>query len=89
MLERFDLFMNNYQNMYYNRPLYNTGDRQFLFPFLTGALVGGAAIGLTRPRPIINADMDQDLCHHIIVQVRLILTIHMEVIYQDLMVIKN
>ena len=52
MVERFDLFMNNYQNMYYNRPMNNTGDRQFLFPFLTGALVGGAAIGLTRPRPI-------------------------------------
>ena len=28
---------------------------RFIFPFLTGALVGGAAIGLTRPRPIINA----------------------------------
>ena len=55
MLERFDLFMNNYQNMYYSRPMNNTGDRQFIFTFLTGALVGGAAIGLTRPRPIINA----------------------------------
>ena len=30
------------------------GDRQFFFPFLTGALVGGAAVGLTRPRPIYN-----------------------------------
>ncbi len=29
-------------------------DRQFFFPFLTGALVGGAAVGLTRPRPIYN-----------------------------------
>ena len=39
----------NYQNY---RPNPN-GDR-FIFPFLTGALVGGAAIGLTRPRPIYN-----------------------------------
>lgn len=30
------------------------GDRIFFFPFLTGALVGGAAVGLTRPRPIYN-----------------------------------
>ena len=30
------------------------GDRFFAFPFLTGALIGGAAIGLTRPRPIYN-----------------------------------
>lgn len=33
---------------------YNNGDRFFFFPFLTGALVGGAAVGLTRPRPIYN-----------------------------------
>ncbi len=39
-----------YQNVYYNQ----RGDRQFFFPFLTGALVGGAAVGLTRPRPIYN-----------------------------------
>ena len=32
---------------------YNNGDR-FLFPFLTGAVIGGAAVGLTRPRPIYN-----------------------------------
>jgi len=38
-----------------NRPVYNqSGDRQFLFPFLGGALIGGAAVGLTRPRPIYN-----------------------------------
>lgn len=39
-----------------NNPyLYNEyGDRQFLFPFLVGAVTGGAAIGLTRPRPIYN-----------------------------------
>ena len=30
------------------------GDRQFLLPFLGGALIGGAAVGLTRPRPIYN-----------------------------------
>lgn len=30
------------------------GDRQFLFPFLVGALTGGAAVGITRPRPIYN-----------------------------------
>lgn len=36
----------NYNNM--------NGDRQFVFPFLVGALTGGAAIGLTRPRPIYN-----------------------------------
>ena len=48
----------NYQNMY-NNPYYRAfgvqgGERQFFFPFLTGALVGGAAVGLTRPRPIYN-----------------------------------
>lgn len=43
----------NYQNMYNFRPMRPNGDR-FIFPFLTGALVGGAAIGLTRPRPIYN-----------------------------------
>lgn len=36
---------------------YNYGnDRQFVFPFLVGALTGGAAIGLTRPRPIFNVN---------------------------------
>ena len=36
-----------YQNYYYP-----AGDRFFpAIPFLTGALVGGAAVGLTRPRP--------------------------------------
>lgn len=37
----------NYQTM----PL--GGDR-FIFPFLLGGLAGGAAVGLTRPRPIYN-----------------------------------
>lgn len=27
---------------------------RFVFPFLIGALTGGAAVGLTRPRPIYN-----------------------------------
>ena len=41
--------------MYQNYNVKNrNGDRQFFFPFLTGALVGGAAVGLTRPRPIYN-----------------------------------
>ena len=30
-------------------------DRQFIVPFLLGGLAGGAAVGLTRPRPIVNA----------------------------------
>ena len=38
--------------MYSNRIYYNNGDRQFLVPFLLGGLAGGAAIGLTRPRPV-------------------------------------
>jgi len=33
---------------------YQTGDRQLFIPFLTGAVIGGAAVGLTRPRPIYN-----------------------------------
>lgn len=42
--------------MYYNNRVYpgNYGERQFLFPFLLGGLAGGAAVGLTRPRPIYN-----------------------------------
>lgn len=39
-----------YNTMYHS---VNNNDR-FVFPFLTGALVGGAAVGLTRPRPIYN-----------------------------------
>ena len=48
--------MNSYNYYQYVPPKnnYNTQDRQFFFPFLTGALVGGAAVGLTRPRPIYN-----------------------------------
>ena len=33
---------------------YNNNDNCFLFPFLVGAVTGGAAIGLTRPRPIVS-----------------------------------
>lgn len=39
----------NYPKYPYNNP---NEDRQFLFPFLVGAVTGGAAIGLTRPRPV-------------------------------------
>lgn len=48
--------MVNYQHQVPNQPIYlnQNGDRQFLFPFLGGALIGGAAVGLTRPRPIYN-----------------------------------
>lgn len=35
-------------------PYRNYNDRGFFFPFLLGGLAGGAAIGLTRPRPIYN-----------------------------------
>ena len=40
-----------YPNNYKLEPLNN--DR-FVLPFLGGALIGGAAVGLTRPRPIYN-----------------------------------
>ena len=39
-----------YPYSYYNV----SGDRQFICPFLVGAVTGGAAVGLTRPRPIYN-----------------------------------
>lgn len=50
------IFMVNYPGRIPNNPVFlnRAGDRQFLFPFLTGALVGGAAVGVTRPRPIYN-----------------------------------
>lgn len=46
-------------NYYNKKPIYpvylsRNGER-FLVPFLLGGLAGGAAVGLTRPRPIINA----------------------------------
>ncbi len=34
---------------------YQNNDRYFVVPFLVGAVAGGAAVGLTRPRPIVNA----------------------------------
>lgn len=37
-----------YQNYYQNT------NRGFVVPFLLGGLAGGAAVGLTRPRPIYN-----------------------------------
>ncbi len=40
--------------MYYTNMPYQNGDRQFIVPFLLGGLAGGAAVGLTRPRPIYN-----------------------------------
>ncbi len=46
--------MNYSGNMKYPNYMQNQGDRQFLVPFLGGALIGGAAVGLTRPRPIYN-----------------------------------
>lgn len=36
----------------------NNGNR-FIVPFLLGGLAGGAAIGLTRPRPIYNVAPQQ------------------------------
>lgn len=41
------MYPRNYQYVNYN------GDR-FIVPFLLGGLAGGAAVGLTRPRPIYN-----------------------------------
>lgn len=34
-------------------PIYYTEDRFFAVPFLVGALAGSAAVGFTRPRPIV------------------------------------
>ncbi len=42
------IYPNNYKVNYLNN------DNRFLVPFLGGALIGGAAVGLTRPRPIYN-----------------------------------
>ena len=33
---------------------YQNQNRGFVVPFLLGGLAGGAAVGLTRPRPIYN-----------------------------------
>lgn len=39
--------------MYYNQIPYMVNNRGFVVPFILGGLVGGAAVGATRPRPII------------------------------------
>lgn len=36
------------------RPMGNPNQDRFIVPFLLGGLAGGAAVGLTRPRPIYN-----------------------------------
>ena len=43
--------------MYPNKKIYpnSFNERGFIFPFLLGGLAGGTAVGLTRPRPIVNA----------------------------------
>ncbi len=41
-------------NPYQRKVLVNREGDRFLFPFLIGALTGGAAVGITRPRPIYN-----------------------------------
>lgn len=46
--------------MYYG---YYQGDRQFFIPFLLGGLAGGAAVGLSRPRPIYNVAPQQGMPH--------------------------
>lgn len=48
--------MVNYPNNNYKVEYLNNDERFFPFvvPFLGGALVGSAAVGLTRPRPIYN-----------------------------------
>ena len=48
--------MNPYNNFYRDRNRYypNYNNDRFIFPFLVGAVTGGAAVGLTRPRPIYN-----------------------------------
>lgn len=46
-------------NNYPNRYSYNNNNDRFLLPFLGGALIGGAAVGLTRPRPIYNVAPNQ------------------------------
>ena len=47
--------------MYYK---YYQGDRQFFVPFLLGGLAGGAAVGLSRPRPIYNVAPQQGMPYY-------------------------
>ena len=42
------------RNRYPNNYPYDNNNDRFIFPFLVGAVTGGAAVGLTRPRPIYN-----------------------------------
>lgn len=44
--------MFQYPNNSYN--VSSSNNDRFIIPFLGGALIGGAAVGLTRPRPIYN-----------------------------------
>jgi len=37
-----------------NYPVMPLNNDRLILPFLGGALIGGAAVGLTRPRPIYN-----------------------------------
>lgn len=37
-----------------NMSFQNANQERFIVPFLLGGLAGGAAVGLTRPRPIYN-----------------------------------
>ena len=68
--------MNNYN--------YRPNDDRLIFPFLTGALVGGAAVGLTRPMLRHIQDTGQVMGHdHLILD--LILIILTVVIFQCLM----
>lgn len=39
---------------YYPNNNFRMNNNRFILPFLGGALIGGAAVGLTRPRPIYN-----------------------------------
>lgn len=43
-----------YPYMLRERGYYAPNGERFIFPFLVGAVTGGAAVGLTRPRPIYN-----------------------------------
>ena len=52
--------MNPYYYRERNRYYPNYNDDRFIFPFLVGAVTGGAAVGLTRPRPIYNVAPNQN-----------------------------
>ena len=52
--------MYRHHSNYYPATYTMNNDRYFLLPFLGGALIGGAAVGLTRPRPIYNVAPNQN-----------------------------